>query len=311
MRFRGNRVVLLGFAALLAFLGLDGCRPGSPPAARPPRPDVILATTTSTQDTGLLDYLLPMFEKETGYRVKTVAVGTGEALAYGSRGEADVLLVHAPQAEQEFLKKGLGEVGWLVMHNDFLLVGPASDPARVRGLPPSHALAAISKVRATFVSRADNSGTHKKEEELWARAGVSPGGPWYLRTGQGMGETLRIAEEKQGYTLTDRGTYLATKSSLTLVPLVEGFPELYNVYHVIVVNASRFPTVNREGAMAFARWLVSPHVQRLIGEFGRDRYGEPLFHPDAASAPAGERPSEGRGGMSPEPSSEENSRPAP
>jgi tungstate transport system substrate-binding protein len=263
--------------SLLAMLVLaTGCGTQSPPAR-----ELILATTTSTQDSGFLDDLVPRFERETGIRVKVVAVGTGEALAMGERGDADVLLVHARAAEDEFMRKGLGKLRLDVMHNDFVLLGPADDPAGAAGAPVTEALGRIARGSAAFASRGDRSGTHKKEEALWAAAGVTPSGAWYLSTGQGMGETLRIANEKPAYTLADRGTWLAQKSTLALRVVSEGDPRLANPYGVIVVDPARFPRVNGAGAEAFARWLVTPAVQRRIGEFGVGRFGQALFFPDA------------------------------
>jgi tungstate transport system substrate-binding protein len=250
--------------------------------------NIILATTTSTQDTGLLDVLIPTFEKRAGYKVKPIAVGTGEALKLGARGDADVLLVHAPQSEQEFMATGAGVDRTLVMHNDFVLVGPPSDPAGIRGMrSAARALGKIAKEEAAFVSRGDDSGTHKKELSLWEQTGTTkPRGSWYLETGTGMGQTLQVASEKRGYTLTDRGTYLARRDKLDLEVLVEGDKSLLNVYHAIAVNPKKFPKVNAAGARAWIDFLVSPDTQKLIGEFGRDRFGQPLFVPDAGKAEA-------------------------
>lgn len=252
--------------------------------------DVILATTTSTQDSGLLDVLIPLFEKKTGYRVKTVAVGTGQALAMGERGEADVLLVHAPEAELKVVKSGAAVNRHLVMHNDFIICGPEKDPAGIRGISSAPlAFEKIAKAGALFISRGDDSGTHKKELEIWKEAGITPGGPWYQESGTGMGQTLNIASEKGGYVLTDRATYLALKKNLNLVILVqsdrtgEHSPDksLLNIYHVMQVNPEKFPKVNAKGAKAFVDFMVSPETQKIIGEFGVDKFGEPLFVPDA------------------------------
>jgi tungstate transport system substrate-binding protein len=257
-------------------------------AAEPVR-TVLLATTTSTQDSGLLDLLLPIFEKETGYAVKTISVGSGQAMAMGRRGEADVLLVHSPADEQKLVEDGFGLNRRLVMHNDFVLVGPASDPARIRGRKSSaDAMKAIAGAEALFVSRGDGSGTHAKEKGLWKAAGLSPeGNRWYQQTGLGMGETLNVASEKGGYTLADRGTLLARGKSrpLALEILVQGEPLLLNVYHVIEVNPARWPKVNASGAKAFADFMVSPRAQELIGRFGVDKVGAPLFVPDAGKRP--------------------------
>jgi tungstate transport system substrate-binding protein len=261
-------------AILLAGAGL---------AAEPPA--IVLATTTSTQDTGLLDVLLPQFEKDTGIKVKAIAVGTGEALAMGRRGDADVLLVHARKAEDDFMAQGLGSLRLDVMHNDFLLVGPKADPAEAKGLKPAAALGRIATARARFVSRGDRSGTHTRELELWKKAGIEPVGEWYVSSGQGMGETVRIASEKQAYTLIDRGTWLALGRTLALVALCEGATELFNPYGVIVVNQERLPKVHGKEARVFADWLTSPAVQKLIGEFGVARLGGRLFVPDALPKP--------------------------
>jgi len=244
--------------------------------------ELILATTTSTQDSGLLDTLIPLFEQQTGYHVKTIAVGSGQALRMGEQGEADVLLVHSPEAEEAFMAAGHGVDRRLVMHNDFIIVGPAADPAGISGLKSaSEALAKISQAGSLFLSRGDNSGTNALELKLWKVAGVAPSGSWYQETGQGMGQTLVIASDKRGYTLSDRGTFLAQHQKLDLAVLVEGDPGLFNVYHVIVVNPSQHPQVNVEGARSFARFVTSTAIQDIIRSFGADRVGQPLFVPDA------------------------------
>jgi tungstate transport system substrate-binding protein len=251
-------------------------------AQGPAQPEVILATTTSTYDTGLLDYLHPMFERATGYQVKTISVGTGQALALGERGEADVVLVHAPETERAWMAAGNGTRRLLVMYNDFVLVGPADDPAGVRGQPVVEALRRIAAAGSVFVSRGDNSGTHILERQLWQRIGVNPEGQaWYLAVGQGMGQTLNITSDRQAYTLTDRGTWLARRNTLDLVLLVEGDAVLRNIYHVMPVNPAKSPRINNAGAEAYADWLVSPEAQAAIEAFGRDRYGQSLFIPAA------------------------------
>lgn len=251
--------------------------------------EIILATTTSTQDSGLLDGLVPTFEEQTGYRVKTIAVGSGQALRLGAEGEADVLLVHSPEAEAEFMAAGHGIDRRLVMHNEFVIVGPPDDPAGIRGLASAEeALARIAAAEALFISRGDDSGTHARERKLWQEAGIVPGGRWYQETGQGMGQTLIIASQKGGYTLTDRGTYLAQRRNLELEVLVEGDPGLFNVYHVIVVNPAKHPRINAEGARAFAQFITSTQAQEVIRSFGAERFGEPLFTPDAYVEPAPE-----------------------
>ncbi len=243
---------------------------------------IILATTTSTQDSGLLDDLLPRFEKASGLRVKTIAVGSGEALSMGRRGDADVLLVHSKAAEDEFMAEGHGSLRLDVMYNDFVLVGPPADTAGTRGLSAVDALRQIAAKGAPFASRDDRSGTHARELDLWTKAGISPAGkPWYVATGQGMGETARVASEKRAYTLADRGTFLALRKTLDLAILVEGGPELRNSYRVIVVSPVKHPKARAAGAKVFAEWLVSPAAQKEIGAFGREKFGEPLFVPDA------------------------------
>jgi tungstate transport system substrate-binding protein len=264
--------------ALVSF-GLIGVRDGC--CAEPATKDLILATTTSTVDTGLLDVLIPQFEKETSYRVKTISAGTGQSLAMGEKGEADVLLVHAPEAEKKLVDSGVAINYQLVMHNDFVIVGPAGDPAGVKGKPSADALKAIAAKEAVFISRGDDSGTHKKEQSLWKKAEIKPEGKWYRESGQGMGATLLMASEQQGYTLTDRGTYLAQKKNVKLDILSEGDKALLNIYHVMQVNPEKFAKVNAAGAKAFVEFMVRPDVQKIIGEFGKDKYGSPLFFPDA------------------------------
>ena len=278
-------ITMLGLVLILSLL-LAACAakpteaPAAPPA--PENPDVILATTTSTRDSGLLDYLLPMFQEQTGYNIKMVAVGTGEALRMGEEGNADVLLVHAPASEVEFMEGGYGKDRFLIMHNDFVIVGPADDPAGIKGSESAAAaFSAIATSESPFTTRGDDSGTHKMELSLWASAEIAPEGDWYLNTGQGMGDTLRIASEKYAYTLTDRATYLALKDTLDLDILFEGDKALLNIYHVITVNPDKWPNVNYDGAKAFADWLVTKEVQEMIGAFGVDEYGQPLFFSDA------------------------------
>jgi tungstate transport system substrate-binding protein len=272
-----NRVRLMAVGALLVACALGA----------PARRDVLLATTTSFQDSGLLDVLAADFEKRTGYHLRSTAVGTGAALAIGARGDADVVFVHAPEEELRFMDAGSGARRVLVMHNDFVLVGPPSDPARVKGRDAIAAFKTIAAAQATFISRADNSGTHIFEQGLWRRAGIAPSGAWYVQAATGMGQTRQIASEKNAYTLADRGTYLARRAGLRLEILVQRDPPLINVYHVITVNPQRFPKVNGAGANAFADYLVSPETQRLIGAFGLEKYGEQLFVPDAGKNESG------------------------
>lgn len=249
--------------------------------------DLILATTTSTQDSGLLDVLVPDFQAKTGYVVKTVAVGSGQALKMGEEGNADVLLVHSPAAEKTYMENGFGVDRRLVMHNFFIIVGPTADPAAIRGLTSAtEAFKKIAAARATFVSRGDGSGTEAKELTFWKAAAITPEGSWYLKSGQGMAPTLKIASEKAGYTLADIATWAATKAQLSLEVLVQGDPALLNIYHVISVNPAKWPKVNAAGATAFADYLVSPETQALIGAFGVDTYGLQLFVPDAGKTDA-------------------------
>jgi tungstate transport system substrate-binding protein len=259
-------------AALAAgVLGLGGCGGGDDAGT------MILATTTSTRDSGLLDVLIPDFERGSDCRVKTLAVGSGQALELGERGDADVLLVHSPAAEQAFMREGHGTGRLAVMHNDFVLVGPPSDPARLAGAANAPAaMRRIARARAPFASRGDASGTHAKELALWETAGIRPRGAWYVETGQGMGETLTIAGQKQAYTLSDRGTFLATEA-LDAKLLVEGGAAMSNPYHVITV---RHEGTNTGCARAFSSWIRSPVTQRTISRFGVSEFGEPLFFGD-------------------------------
>ena len=274
------------FAALIiATLLLAACGTATPVATQAPAPEnpsLILATTTSTQDSGLLDVLIPDFEQRTGYSVKTVAVGSGEAMKMGQECNADVLLVHSPSAEKDFMSNNYGSDRRLVMHNDFIIVGPAADPAGIKGIKTAaEAFTKIADAKSIFVSRADESGTNTKELAIWKSANITPEGDWYVETGQGMLATLTIASEQAGYSLTDRATYLANKDKLQLDILVEGDSILLNIYHVIVVNPANCTTVNNTGAISFADYVVSPEAQQLIGNFGVDKFGSPLFTPDA------------------------------
>ena len=279
------------FLAILLILGMaifSGCggqatKPGAstPEASKAPaNANIILATTTSTQDSGLLDVLLPAFEKKTGYKVKTIAVGTGQALAMGEKGEADVLLVHAPAAEKKVVEKGAAINRKLVMHNDFVFVGPSADAAKIKGKSTLETLKAIAAKPSVFVSRGDDSGTHKMELALWKAAGIKPTAPWYQEAGAGMGQTLKIADEKLGYTLTDRATYLAQKKNLKLEILVEGDAKLLNIYHVMEVNPEKFAKANIQGAKAFSEFILSAEGQSIIAAFGKDKFGQALFFAD-------------------------------
>lgn len=274
-RISGSLYVFSVITALTLLMGVS--------ALQAQEKTIILATTTSTQDSGLLDVLIPAFEKQTGYFVKTISVGSGQAMAMGQKGEADVLLVHSPAAEKKFMEEGFGVNRRLVMHNDFVILGPAEDPAGVKGM--KSAAEAFKKIAASgslFVSRGDNSGTHAKEKDIWKAAGVTcEGEKWYQQTGLGMGQTLNVAAEKKGYVLTDRGTFLALAKTLKLALLVEGDALLLNIYHVIEVNPAKWPKANITGAKSFADFMVSKETQDTIRTFGVDKFGSPLFFPDA------------------------------
>ena len=280
--------LLLVFSILLTACGSAATPTVAPateaPAAAPANPTIILATTTSTQDSGLLDVLIPLFEAETGFTVQTVAVGSGQAMTMGQEGNADVLLVHSPAAEKTFMTDGWGKDRALVMHNDFIIVGPTDDPAQIKGLSAADAFKAIAATESTFVARADKSGTSTKELGIWKKAELDPATAkpaWYIETGQGMGASLTITSEKSGYTLTDRATFLASEANLQLEILVEGDNSLLNVYHVITVNIDKWTKVNYDGALAFLNFMIAPATQEVIGQFGLEKFGQPLFIPDA------------------------------
>jgi len=294
---RGIWTGLLAALAILAMLVVVGCGEEEEAATQTPQgqatavptpvergpKDIILATTTSTQDSGLLDVLVPIFEEQTHYNVKVIAVGSGQALAMGERGDADVLLAHAPSSEMDLVNKGAAINRQLVMHNDFIIVGPDKDPVGIKGMSSAaDAFAAIYEKGATFISRGDDSGTDKAEKAIWKKAGLNPEGQsWYEETGQGMAATLQVANQKDAYTLSDRGTYLAQQKNLDLVVLVEGDPALFNVYHVMQVNPAKFDMVNGPGGAAFVEFMVSDATQAIIKDFGVDKFGQALFIPDA------------------------------
>jgi tungstate transport system substrate-binding protein len=256
---------------LLPLLQATGAVAGDTPRLR-------FATTTSVQDSGLLPFLLPRFEERCGCRVHVIAVGTGQALRLASSGDVDLVLVHAPEAELEFVKQGYGVNRKTLMVNDFVILGPAADPARIRGAKSaSEALAAIARRGAVFISRGDDSGTHRKERAIWKKAGITPSGPWYLEIGQGMGAALTMAGEKGAYTISDRATYLGRRDRLKLEVLSEGDPNLLNHYSAIQVNPARFPTVNAPLALELVEWLCSPEGQKRIGDFRAG--GHALFRP--------------------------------
>jgi len=247
-----------------------------------------MATTTSTENSGLLRDILPAFEKATGYTVHVTPVGTGKALRMGQDGDVDVVLVHAPPAEKKFVAAGYGVNRRHVMYNDFVIVGPANDPAKIKGMKDAvKALARIAGEKAIFVSRGDDSGTNKKEKILWKDAGIKPGGKWYREAGQGMGKVLQMTGEMQGYTLTDRGTWLFMKHKLPLEIVVQGDPKLFNPYGVIAVNPGRYPDINYTGAMAFIAWITSPAGQEIIGKYRVN--GKQLFIPTALKVASGNK----------------------
>ena len=265
------------------FLGILALLAGGGSVTQAQDKTLILATTTSTQDTGLLDVLIPIFERKTGYFVKTIAVGSGQAMTMGQKGEADVLLVHSPAAEKKFMEDGFGVSRRLVMHNDFVIVGPSDDPAKIKGLKSAgEAFKKMAAAQALFISRGDNSGTHSKEKDIWKAADAKvEGEKWYQQTGLGMGQTLNVAAEKKGYTLADRGTYLALAKTLNLGVLVEGDAVLLNIYHVMEVNPQKWPKVNIAAAKAFANFMVSKETQDIVKTYGVDKYGSPLFFPNS------------------------------
>ena len=264
------RLLLVALLALIA-----------PVAARAQSKTVILSTTTSTQDSGLLDALVPMFERKTGYTVKTISVGTGQALALAARGEADVTLAHAPALEKKYVTEDKMRNRRLVMYNDFIVVGPDADPARIEGEKALDAFKGIAQSGSRFVSRGDKSGTHALELSLWKHAGVTPAALWYIESGQGMGATLGIADDRKAYTITDRATYLAFQKRVGLKILVEGDRPLLNVYSVMEVNPANGPKVNAAGGKALAEFILSSEAQQVIKTFGVDKYGQPLFVPIA------------------------------
>jgi tungstate transport system substrate-binding protein len=261
--------------AAFCLLLLAGC------SSRPAEKTLTLACGVTPRDTGLLDALLPRFREETGIEVKVVAVGTGQALGLARRGDADVLLVHDPALEEKFMADGFGTVRREVMHNDFVLVGPSDDPAGIKGEKSiAQAFTRLARKEAPFYSRGDESGTHEREKTIWQKAGIEPKGDWYRSAGSGMAAVLRIADQKEGYALTDRGTYLSQRKDLKVVLLSEGDPLLLNRYSVIVVNPEKLPHIHYAEAEFFLGFMTSPETRKQIAEFGVDRYGESLFHPD-------------------------------
>ena len=273
-----NRTHGMSFSALLASLLLLLAVSGAPAAEGRLR----LSTTTSTENSGLLDTLIPPFEARFQLDVHVIPVGTGRALKLAERGDVDITLVHAPELEKLFVKRGFGVNRRYVMYNDFVIVGPPQDVAEIKGASDARgAFRRIAEAKAFFVSRGDKSGTYAKEMSLWKKVKMTLSLPWYLEAGRGMGAVLVIADQKRAYTLTDRGTYLAFRRKLNLSILVEGDPALFNPYHVIAVNPAKHPHVNYFGAMLLIGWLTSPEGQEIIANFGTKEFGQPLFIPAA------------------------------
>ena len=277
-------LVLLAVMVMLCFsLAACGNTADAPEVPDNLEKEITLATTTSTYDSGLLDYLLPVFEEKYGVKVNVLSLGTGQAIATAEAGDADVILVHARAKEDQFVADGFGIERQDVMYNQFILVGPEADPAGIKDAADLNAaMVAISESGTEFVSRGDESGTHTKEKALWKAAAIEPAGAWYVEAGQGMADTLQMASEKQAYTLTDEATYLALKDNYQLTVLREGDDNLLNPYGVILVNPEKHANVRINAARVFANWLTSEEGQQLIGKFGTEEYGKALFTPSAA-----------------------------
>lgn len=293
MKKNAKRTLIILLSILMVLSVFAGCaKPAESevpvePVQETPKPEnnvLLMSTTTSTESSGLLDFILPVFKEETGIEVKVVAVGTGKALQMGVDGEADVLLVHAKADEEKFVQEGHGLERFDVFYNDFVLLGSVSDPAGIKanaGNDIVKALSLIEEQQAKFVSRGDDSGTHKMELKLWKEAGVEPMGEWYLSAGKGMGEVIQMADEVEGYTLSDRATYLSMRDKIELQIVTEGEPRLHNQYGVIAVNPNKNDKINHEAAQIFVDWIRAPKTQNLIGEFGKEKFGQSLFIPNA------------------------------
>ncbi len=276
--------VLLILAVILILMPGCGKKADKSSDSPPPKKKITLATASSIKDSGLLDHILPIIEKDLNYKLDVIVVGTGQAISMGEAGEVDVILGHSWLAENKFMEDGFGVDRKGVMYNDFLLIGPEEDPVGIRdGRDITKALKAIAEKEEVFISRGDKSGTHSKELNLWKEAGfiVDLDEEWYIETGQGMADTYRIADEKKGYTLIDRATYLTHQDKNSLIPIIEGDERLFNPYSVICVNPDKFSGINYEGATKFAEWLTSKKGQEIIGEFGKKAYERPLFFPNA------------------------------
>lgn len=286
---RKKKHLALALAMMMVLSIFAGCasEPAAPLEEGPAEivGKIILATTTSTQDSGLLDEILPDFTYKTGYEVDVIAVGSGEAMKMGENGEADVLLVHSPAVEKAFVEAGHGPERFDVMYNDFIILGPHEDPAGIKAAAPSNVQAAFQKIyddQATFVSRADESGTHKKELTIWQKLGLTPSGDWYVESGKGMGDVITMTNEMLGYTISDRATWLNMLEGTDLAIVTEGDKDLFNQYGIIVVDPRKNEMINGDGALAFQTWILSEETQSFIGEYGVAKYGAPLFTPNAA-----------------------------
>lgn len=288
-----KRIVALLLAMMMVLAAFTGCSSDKPkePVSDGPAPiigSIILATTTSTQDSGLLDEILPMFTDATGYEVDVIAVGSGEAMKMGENGEADVLLVHSPASEKEFVANGHGPERFDVMYNDYVVLGPNSDPLAIAEKAPEKAQEALKAIydaqNTPFISRADDSGTHKKELSIWEKLTLTPAGDWYVESGKGMGDVITMTNEMLGYTISDRATWLNMADGTDLKIVTEGDKDLFNQYGVIVVDPGKSDKINADGALAFQTWILSAETQKIIGEFGAVEYGQALFTPNAAKA---------------------------
>lgn len=282
----GKKILVTFLILALAMTSFIGCSKDTSTKSNDTKGkgSIILATTTSTENSGLLDYILPNFKEETGIDVKVVAVGTGKALEMGRQGEADVLLVHAKSSEEQFVQEGHGTERFDVMYNDFVIIGPKDDPVKLAEKAGSDVIEAfkiLSGGESKFVSRGDDSGTHKKEKKFWEEASIEPEGDWYVSAGKGMGDVIQMTNEMLGYTMSDRATYLSMKDKIELKVAVEGDSKLFNQYGVIPVNPDKNDKINNDGAKAFVDWILSEKTQKTIGEFGKEKFGQPLFTPNA------------------------------